>query len=379
MYQVELKCDREALRALAPEWNELLADSRADTIFLSWEWIDTWWQIYGREYTLYLICVRDLDGRLAGIAPLKIVQSLDLLATKRKCTLEFIGYGKDVTPEYLDLIVRKGHEEGVYPLLVDFMISQNSCEVIDLRPMRSDSASVGYLKTAFAEVDVHFDFVGDSVCPVVALPDTWDEFLASRSKNFRKKTKEYERRCRRDLDFKLVMCDSETALGKLFDQVVALHHNRWAGKSNSFLTDEYQAFHRRIARLFMRKGWLRLLMLYDGEQPIAALYCFHYHRQFYYYQSGRDLTYDRFRVGIVILNLAMRTAIEEGAGVFDFLTGTEAYKFRWAKDINRNVRILFWRKKKYYLLHQLFCYLGIAKKHCMAVPPLRTWIEYINR
>ncbi len=55
--------------ALRPEWNELLASSRANTLFLSWEWLDSWIRVQATPPALLIICVRDESGELLGVAP----------------------------------------------------------------------------------------------------------------------------------------------------------------------------------------------------------------------------------------------------------------------------------------------------------------------
>jgi len=39
----------EQLLALRPEWDRLLRTSDADNLFLTWEWMFTWWRRLGRR------------------------------------------------------------------------------------------------------------------------------------------------------------------------------------------------------------------------------------------------------------------------------------------------------------------------------------------
>ena len=67
---VEHVSDIAGLRRLRPEWNGLLCRSPASSVFLTWEWIATWWEHFGREGDLLILAVRDESGRLVGLAPL---------------------------------------------------------------------------------------------------------------------------------------------------------------------------------------------------------------------------------------------------------------------------------------------------------------------
>jgi CelD/BcsL family acetyltransferase involved in cellulose biosynthesis len=132
-----------------------------------------------------------------------------------------------------------------------------------------------------------------------------------------------------------------------------LHHLRWRGRSASFQSDAYRQFHSDIARQFLAEGWLRLFFLLDGEKPIAALYCYAYNGVYYYYQSGRDPGYAKYNVGFVLMNLAIQEAINEGAKLFDMLTGNEMYKYRWARRDNMCYHFLAFKDKGAYMKHHL--------------------------
>ena len=52
--------------------------------------------------------------------------------------------------------------------------------------------------------------------------------------------------------------------------------------------------------------------------------------------------------------MVIEEAINEGATHFDFLTGTEPYKFRWANSIRRNMNFIYWENKRDYILSNLY-------------------------
>ena len=44
MLSIERIDDEERFAGLAGEWDALLADTDADNVFLTWEWLHTWWR-----------------------------------------------------------------------------------------------------------------------------------------------------------------------------------------------------------------------------------------------------------------------------------------------------------------------------------------------
>ncbi len=61
--------NKKDLTVLKQEWNQLLDDSAADTIFLTWEWVSSWLEVQPDNLELFVIVVRDSDKRLLAVAP----------------------------------------------------------------------------------------------------------------------------------------------------------------------------------------------------------------------------------------------------------------------------------------------------------------------
>jgi len=330
-------------------WKALLASSAADTLFLDWDWMWTWWRHYGAGFRLHVLVARDGHGDVVGIAPLKLVPKRHV-AVLDATVAEFIGYGADVTPEYLDFIVRRGLERPVTEAILRELCSDPTVKAFDLRPFSARSRNFEIARR-FLEDGAGFVRVGlDSNCPIVYLPGTWDEYVARKSRNYRKKIGEYERRVSREIAARRVETRTAEELDVHMRALVDLHRRRWRGRTSAFRSREYIEFHREFAGRLLESDRLRLSLLYDGDRAIAALYCFRHGRRWYYYQSGRDPDYDRFRPGLLMIHWAIRRAIEERMVAFDLLRGREAYKYRWAEDVSSNLRLAFSKKPVHWVL-----------------------------
>src|SRR5579863_5819033 len=101
MISIERITSDGMLQALRPEWNPLLERSRANCVFLTFEWLTTWWKHLAEGRKLEVLAARD-DGRLVGIAPLVLRRAQYARMMPR--VLEFLGTGV-VGSDYLDLIV----------------------------------------------------------------------------------------------------------------------------------------------------------------------------------------------------------------------------------------------------------------------------------
>jgi len=59
----------EKFDQLRDQWNHLLHQSASDTVFMTCEWQQVWWEHFGpkAEDSLFLITLRDRDGELVGL------------------------------------------------------------------------------------------------------------------------------------------------------------------------------------------------------------------------------------------------------------------------------------------------------------------------
>jgi CelD/BcsL family acetyltransferase involved in cellulose biosynthesis len=338
--RVEDEC---GFRALEADWTALLGAIRDRNLFLSWDWVSLWWTIYGRGNRLYVLVARDASGQLLGIAPLKR-RPLVLLGVGLGDVVEFIGTGGDVTPERLDFLIRPGAEAPVAAAMVAALYDDRSIVGLDLKPMAASSPARPFVLTALAgHAGQAATETPHSVCPVLTLPSTWEAFLSGRSKNYRKKIGEYQRRGVRDFGATIRLTTSPDELGRDMSLLIDLHARRWDGSSRAFRTPAYVEFHRRFAERLLAADRLRLFVLDSPDGPLAALYCFAQDGRYYFYQSGRDPERSRHRPGLVLMHAAIQHAIEEGVGVFDFLSGGEAYKYIWAGEEQASVHLEHWR------------------------------------
>src|SRR6185436_13128270 len=67
-FRIETITDEGAFRALKDEWGKLLEASRSDSLFLTWEWLHTWWTHLSGGTTLAIVTLRR-GAELMAIAP----------------------------------------------------------------------------------------------------------------------------------------------------------------------------------------------------------------------------------------------------------------------------------------------------------------------
>ena len=88
-------------------------------------------------------------------------------------------------------------------------------------------------------------------------------------------------------------------------------------------------FHRRLGRSAAPGRGPAAVVARRGEEIAGVLYGFLWRDTFAAYQSGWDRRYARHGLGNLLVLHALELAAAQGARTFDFLRGTEPYKYRF--------------------------------------------------
>jgi CelD/BcsL family acetyltransferase involved in cellulose biosynthesis len=315
--------------ALAAEWDALLDDSASASVFLTHDWLHAWWTHLGGARQVYLLAVRR-GADLVAVAPLALAPPrLSRLVPFR--SLEFLGQGT-AGSDYLDVVARRGEEAAVVDALAAHLSRARFMLQLGRVDRRSSLALA--LSRRLAETGWAVREARREVCPFVRLPATWDAYLQQLGSAHRANVQRRLRNLHRHHAVELHRVRTEEERGGALARLIALHEERWRprGGSEAFRASRLVAFHHDFTRRALARGRLRLLELRLDGRPAAALYGLRYGDTFSFYQSGFDPAYAKDSVGLVMMALAIRSAIEEGAAQYDFLHGDEGYKALWARD-----------------------------------------------
>jgi CelD/BcsL family acetyltransferase involved in cellulose biosynthesis len=327
---VESIIDAEGFERLRSEWNELLSSSPSDSVFLTWEWMFTWWKHLGGRRRLSILTVRSA-GELIAIAPLAR-RPPDYGRLSPFSALEFLGTGV-VGSDYLDLIVKAGWEEDALPALAGHLAQGQV--MLGLSQVRKGSSLAFDLAGRIGQHGWEMSDTTTSVCPYIDLAGrTWESYLAGLGSSHRANLNRRLRNLNRGSVLHFVEARNEGERREFLAHLIDLHtqRRRELGGSETFQTPGLLAFHEEFTRLALQRDWLRLFLLHLDERPVAALYGLRYGRTFYFYQSGFDPAYAKQSVGLVAMGLTIRRALEEGAAEFDLLHGDEKYKSLWTRQ-----------------------------------------------
>jgi len=315
--------------ALAPEWRTLLADSNVNCLFLTWEWLYTWWKSLAGSRHLRILVIRR-RGTLVGIAPfvIRAAEPNRLLPFR---AVEFLGVGT-VGSDYLDVILRKGEEEQACAVIAEHLGRANL--MLDMRRVAKGTANAERLVSALVERGWSGTLTGDDICPYVPLFGlSWEQYFAGLGREFRYSLRRSRRHAQSAHSVSYVSVCRERDRSAALRTFVKLHDKRWGGRrgSQALPDDSILRFHEQWSRIALSRGWLRLSMLNFDDTPVASTYGFSYGGKLYFYLSGFDPSFANYGAGRLCLEEGLHEAYREGLHEYDFLHGDEQYKFHWTK------------------------------------------------
>lgn len=333
----------EELDRLGERWSDLFEECEDASLFTSWEWMSTWWRHYQRRWRLRVLVATDGAGRLVGIAP--FVRRRRLLGPLPVRCLSFMAMD-GAFGSHLDLVSRSESRDSFGRLVIDYFNDhRRQWDVIDVRGLASTS-SLG------AQLDLEYGRgwePAERVCPYVPLAGDWEQYLQGLKKQVRRNLRYFTRLLEKEQDaeisFRMAAEPDEVQSG--LDLLVGMHKRR---RRDSTLGDRtFVSFHREFAPRALARGWLRLYTLTVGDRPIAVMYCLRHRTIVSAYLSAFDLDWSRYSPGRQIAAHAIRCAIEEGAGEFDWMQGDDRYKYEWTRVSRRDRRKLVARNARGYL------------------------------
>ena len=335
--RVEVISDMAGFTSLRPEWNELLPASDADCLFLTWEWLHTWWKHLAEGRKLQLLTVRR-GSQLLAIAPFAVRprQPGRLLPFP---ALEFLGTGA-VGSDYLDLIIRRGAEEEALQCIAGYLAGRAS--VVELRQVKAGSRLASRLASQLQKSGWTASQTITDVCPYLDIAGhSWESYLAGVGPSHRQNVRRRLRRIAASFQVDFQQVRNEAQRRECLPLFAQLHRIRWAERegSDALNGDGIMEFHEEFTATALQRGWLRLFLLRLDGKPAASIYAFRYGKVFYFYQSGFDPAYAGHSVGLVAMGLAIQKAMAEGAEEYDMLHGDEQYKFLWARSGRDLVRL----------------------------------------
>jgi CelD/BcsL family acetyltransferase involved in cellulose biosynthesis len=319
-------------------WNGLLSQSGADTIFLTWEWLFSWGENYlDADRSLFIVMVYK-DDELVGIAPW-YVQHLRKGALPIR-QLRFLG-APEAGSDYLDVIVKKGQEQKVANFLHEFLLTEarDQWDACLLEDLPSNSLFLLHFQNAIEDAGKYAEIRPCSFCPTVVLPKKGVDLFSLYSANRRQQYRRHLKLLNNGGELRHETFTGERADGA-FGAFCTLYETK-----NQFHDKSVRSFLSAYASRCGNEKALQVDLLSSNGKLIAGLLHLQHQGTLGMYLMAVDKEHHpHISLGNILLGMCLSKAIEDGVVVYDFLKGTEPYKFHWADQGRSSVTLSYYQK-----------------------------------
>jgi CelD/BcsL family acetyltransferase involved in cellulose biosynthesis len=314
--EVELVSERD-LDAAFRDWEMLFRVDDLATPFASPAWGRAWLEYWAPDAEPWLMRVHH-GGRVAGVAPFALRRG------RRARMLSMVGKEPG---DYWDVIAAPADRESV-AMAVGAELAR--------RGTSWDAAVISCLPPESRTLEA-FDLAGlrmirrpPVASPAIALPDTFEAYLASLPRSHRSNLRRHLRR----LDQREVVLREVTDAAEVPAVMRAwreLRSRQWK-MMNRQLNPEHQADRFNSFMVEATKQLideqLTVLWEFSHDSRIAGIYLnFADAHRFYWYLGGFDPDLSALGLGKIAIGASLRASIEAGRRLYDFTRGDDAYKY----------------------------------------------------
>lgn len=320
--RIEVIQTLEEFEALSEQWNRL----RIPSPMQSHAWLSTWWSVYRAPHRqLQMAVVRDHNAVVA-VAPLYIETG------RFGQRWRLLGDGKTCS-DHTSLLVDPHFSTLAVEELVDWFGQRNrfqSCP-LHLESINADDCLLNTFTQQMLDTGGLVTDQQQAGSAFVNLPESWDEYLMSVSKNHRKRCRRWDKEFFQSNRASVEVATDPDHCLQAWTTLVELHNTRRTelGQTGAFEDPLFADFHRQAIPRLAAADALQLRILRIDSQPVAAEYLLVDDRAWFAYQSGMNHPGQQLGAGNLSIMAMLRDAIDSGVAKFDLLRGAEPYKFSW--------------------------------------------------
>ncbi|MEE9309934.1 MAG: GNAT family N-acetyltransferase [Cocleimonas sp.] len=352
----------EQFQTLQSDWDTLYDQSSRSNIFVSWDWLFTWWEIFKDQYKreLYILTVYQEDT-LVGIAPFQICSAPLPRSLIQGKTLQFIGNGEawvdSIVSVFQDFIVLPEFESEVTALVSDYLIEHSKkWQFADFEYLLKDALILQCFKGSGVDESSNkvtrnkVEYGGRFTIPSLDSFELYKEQMGKRwSKMFRKKSNRLER----EGEVTTVVTDSLESIKPALTQLAEMNCSRWKGKTGHcvFDSERFFSFHEKIMERLLPKQKAAIKTLHLDGAAMASYYVLSDKGQVHYYQSGFHAEYgNRYSPLFLLIVNGIGEAIKNNI-LFDFMFADDknSYKKEQYSCDHEPMYRLHWSPQKFRL------------------------------
>lgn len=314
-------------QTLALDWK--LLEYHADAnIFLSWQWIGIWLQVY--QPTAFALRVYEGDILVGLGLMVEVKERRHGVLVSRCLRLHQTGHQHQdqIWIEYNGFLAKRGLEEEVASACLQYLCNHwDEWDELVIGAIEVGQAKQ-YAKASSLDMHVRWEAPCYGV-DLEALRSADKEYLEHLSSNTRYQIRRAQRLYSKRGEVRLKRPASIEEALVVYSAIGPAHLKRWgSGKDESgFANPEFVKFHEEMINHHWEEGGIDLVTVYAGDEAIATFYNLVYHDTVYFYLGGLKVEEDnKLKPGLLGHSLCIEDYKQRGFKYYDFMGGEERYK-----------------------------------------------------
>ncbi len=282
-------------------WTSIKVEN--DNPFLNYEINKTWFDIFGGNSTLKIFSDNE-----NFIAPMYFQKNVAYLCG-----------GQDLF-DYHDFISNQNVNKDLIKQLFDEILDK--INLVELNSIVSGSKLHKYIMELEKEYEINY--INEDVCPIIKLPNTFENYLLQLSKKNRHEIRRKIRKFENNLEFEIVETDSNNVEEHLIEFLRLMKLNP---EKRNFLNQSRIEFMSRVIKYAILSNTGNLTFIKIKNEMVATSFEFKNNDKLFVYNSGYNDNFSEYSVGLLnhIYNIKNKVSKYK---FIDFLRGSEEYKYR---------------------------------------------------
>jgi CelD/BcsL family acetyltransferase involved in cellulose biosynthesis len=230
----------------------------------------------------------------------------------------------------------------ILPALFEALWAMRPAPVwMELRRMPAGSPLTDAFRAYAQRVGAHTEETAGLTPPYLRITGTWEEFLQSKSGNFRSNLKRKPKRLAQLGSVDLKFLTEPAQMPAFLDAMREIEESSWKSDAGSAITSrawEWAFYRELVQRVAPRKGLLCTLLTVDGR-PAAYDLSTVAHGVASCLKTSFDARWSEGSPGLVLRAALMERIFRDGFSEYDFLGANERYKLEWSETVRAHSRV----------------------------------------
>jgi CelD/BcsL family acetyltransferase involved in cellulose biosynthesis len=305
------------VESIAQQWDRLLEQSPCNRAFSSCQWFVAWCRSQQQQAPFVMIARRGAE--LAAVLP--------LAQQEEPGTLDFASSMSD----YNDLIA-DAEDLTAQVGLMQFAISEGRAYRLAFSNVRPDSLCVQAAGRMAESAGLKTSYQPSWNCFYLPLPNTFVEYLATRSRIFRKGLGRIQRNAQRNGLEVCRLTPARVSPDEVAELFLSLNLSRFESKNrfSRFASKPVQQFVREVLPSLFVEGKMSAFVLVHGSRILAIDLCMRGRNSLCSWNGGFLPEAAQWSPGRLLFAAGIEHAMASGLQEYDLLRGSHAYKASWA-------------------------------------------------